>query len=535
MFHAIGCIPDQCGDNSTSFNLTVGGIVLELLNVILYGIEDPTEEVIARFPPTDREPFESEQILVVTEYNTFDSVAFIDYQLPGRVDSVTPDRGQRGTRVVITGENLDGIGEGVEVVSVLLGGYAANIELASDSEIVVRASGGSVTGDDSILIQSNQTLAGVPGFTFEGPYLSVDGVWTQLLDGVITDVVPTAAQVGRTLTLCGERLLGGGTGIDSVEIVGQASDTFDGTPTPTELNTAGSECITATVPEVEIPELGLRGVVTLEADTQAIITTTGEVDFSYAEIRAVTPSEGQAGTLVLISGVELLSGLTTETPTVYLSGVEAALVSFESTSVVVQAQAPPVVDAGSASGSGESGMGLMPVDSTIFDTPGSVVIAVNNSQLVPRLSFNVSLDMAWRYLPPGEILSIFPPFGQYGTRIFVMGENLLGYGQTLLMATVNGSEATILSFNNTVVEIEAPDLDIVEFVRIILYSDTGAPVTGEVFFEYRQRGEIESLSPATGQFGTFGEFVCVLTRYLPMTHLCIVRDPLFSVRFIWRL
>ncbi len=284
VIHARGCVPNECGDNSTSYNLTIGGIVLELLDVTQYGINDPTSQVIFRFPQSDSGPFFFTRIDAVTIYNTFDTGGVMLYEDPGVVNSVIPNEGQRGTEVVISGQDLDGSGQGVVIAEVLLGGCRAEIVSSSATEIVVRASSCSDltnVGDNSILIQSNQTLENVPGFVFEGPYLLTDNEWTQLEDGFVSSVVPPAALAGSTILICGERLRGGGTIIESVEIAGQASSTFDNMPFPAELNTTGNECITAVVPDVVVPESGLSGDVTLIADTKAIVSTPEEVGFSY--------------------------------------------------------------------------------------------------------------------------------------------------------------------------------------------------------------------------------------------------------------
>ncbi len=138
VIYARGCVPNECGDNSTSYNLTIRGIVLDLLDVTQYGINDPTNQVIFRFPQSDSEPFFFTDIVAVTIYNTFNTGARVFYYPPGVVNSVIPNEGQRGTEVVIKGQDLDGSGEEVAIIAeVLLGGCRAEIVSSSATEIVV--------------------------------------------------------------------------------------------------------------------------------------------------------------------------------------------------------------------------------------------------------------------------------------------------------------------------------------------------------------------------------------------------------------
>jgi len=100
------------------------------------------------------------------------------------------------------------------------------------------------------------------------------------------------------------------------------------------------------LPSVQIPDRGISGIVTLVADTGAIVDS--NQTFSYAEIRSVSPMQGQFGTHVTITGVSLLSGYDSATPEVYLSGVQANVLNSNSSTIVVQAQMPPEIDPGSA-------------------------------------------------------------------------------------------------------------------------------------------------------------------------------------------
>ena len=496
------CLPRECGDNSTDYNITVGPIQLERLDVDM-AILRPSAGFVARFPnfamAADDAP-----MFIVTEYQEFDAFRRLDFLLPGTITDIRPRQGQRGTNVAIAGTRL--LGDNREVmgasgVQVRLGDTLANVTQASDTTIRIRVNSGTPGNGTTVRINTTQTFqVGSTDLSFDGPYTSLADAWTQLEDGVVVSIVPLAAQPGKNVTLCGDRLLGGGAAIEQVTLAGQTVTEFSLIPfTPTDnLSAAGSECVSIELPSVQIPDRGISGIVTLVADTGAIVDS--NQTFSYAEIRSVSPMRGQVGTRVTITGVSLLSGYDSETPEVYLSGVRANVMSSNSTTIVVQAQMPPEIDQGSGS---SMAMDLQP---NIFGVRGPVEIVVDSPF---STTFNVSIDLAWTHERPGEITNIDPAFGQFGTRLTIQGENLLGYGTNLSRATLNDTDAVVVEASNDTVVLIAPDSSSVGLVTIVLISDTGAVVRGEDVFEYRLQGSITAASPSSGQNGTYGECVCM--------------------------
>ena len=485
------CLPSECGDNSTDYNITVGGLQLERLDI---GLASSSTNFAGRFPNFDT-PVSGAGIVIRTQYQQFDILQYFDLELAGSITNVNPPWGQRGTNVVIRGLRLMGGSRSDEVTEVMvrLGNTAATVTgQSSNTEIRFTVNSGT-PGIATIRINTTQTiqLASLQRFSFNGPYAYQVDAWTQLQDGQVTNIVPLAAQPGRDVMLCGDRLLGGGTTISSVTLAGQTISEFSPTPfnTTGNLTDAGGECISVSLPDAPG---GTSNIATLRANTGAIVDSAQT--FTYAEIRNVSPMRGQFGTRVTISGVSLLSGYNSVTPQVYLSGVQARVMSSSSNTIVVEAQMPPEIDPGSAQ--------PMSPPSSIFEVSGSVEIIVNSPF---SLTFNVSTDSAWTYERSGEIESVSPPFGQYGTRVTIQGENLLGYGTSLTHATLNDTNATIVEASNATVVLIAPDLDSVGPVIIALFSDNGAVVRGEETFEYRQRGAILAAEPSSGQNGTYGE------------------------------
>jgi hypothetical protein len=488
------CIPNICGDNSTRVTFTVGGIILEQFN----STRPESDYIIARFPNFDGTITDANFILS-TQYQEFALQRSLNFDLlrPGTITSVTPSQGQRGTRVTIRGQRLLGEGDFISISRILLGQIKA--EIADDQRknmetIEIRAGIGGMPGNVSLTINTTHAF---PRETvlFPGPYIYLENAWVQLEDGLVRDIIPPAAQPGRSVLLCGDRLLGGGRTISTLLLAGETFSVFNSTPVAlTSLTSISQECITAVVPTPTAA--GTTGRATLEADTGALVESSN--NFTFADITSIVPQRGQPGTIVTISGVALLSGYNTATPTVHLGGVQATLESYSSTSIVVRAANPPA----------PVGSGMMTTLDDLFGMAGDVIIFVdanNVTNLTTR--FSVSMESAWTYLAPGEITTISPNFGQFRTRIFINGTNLLGYGSSLVRAMIGEMNATIMNSTTSQVVLLTPDLGPNrQNATITLVSDSGAVIIGENLFDYREQGVVVSTDPSQGQNGTYGEY-----------------------------
>jgi len=105
------CLPDTCGDNNTNYNIRVGPIQLERLNVSP-AILPLSAGFVARFPNFDM-AVDNQPMRIVTQYQEFDAFRELDLMLPGTITDIHPRQGQRGTTVVITGSRL--LGDNSEV------------------------------------------------------------------------------------------------------------------------------------------------------------------------------------------------------------------------------------------------------------------------------------------------------------------------------------------------------------------------------------------------------------------------------------
>ena len=485
------CVPGECGDNSTTFDIVIGDLTLERLDT-----QGTSLKYAGRFP--NFQGSSSAPIQIVTQYQTFRLDAFLSFNLntPPLISAVMPNMGQRGTNVLITGDDLIGPGRTVAISRVRLGESDAEIDLDRSNRMMIRVRATSGTpGVVDVRINTTDTFEGV---MYDGPYLSLRGGWTQLEDGNITDIIPPAAQLGRIILLCGVNLLGGGTSITAIQHGSNTQLQLQTSPSPSTPPLPGSECLMAQIP------LMVQGVnesvITITSDTGSTVVSIS--NFTISTIESVSPSRGQPGTVVTIQGQGLLSGYSDATPTVYLSEVLAMVLRSSNSEVVVRAGILPNVRPRINTTTNAT---IPPPQ--IFGVMGSVVIEVPNPLDPDNLIFNVSNATGWQYEEAGVLDSAFPGFGQYGTIINVNGSNLLAYGTSLTHATIGGVNATVLDgATNVLVQLVVPDSSTIGFVDVILFSDTGASVRGVGIFEYRERGVILSAMPDRGQRGTRGEF-----------------------------
>ena len=372
------------------------------------------------------------------------------------VTSVSPSNGQYGTLVSIKGTGL--LAGGSYISSLKLADIqASSITSISDNEIKVIAA-----GSDNAIIPSD-----IVYIMDSGAQVTIATSWIYVSPGQIDAVTPNSGRKGTIVTIIGTGMLGGGQEVTSVLLNGVSAleivvsyDTFVRVR-------AGESDFTGT------------GNVTIIANTGAEVSSVvTEVSFQYltpGQITSVTPSSGQFGTIVTITGIQLYSG--SDIKQVILSQVEASLISFNETEVNVIAQRPSFIS--SLSGP----VIVVSMDGTITESTQSFV-----------------------YLQEGQMYSILPYQGQRGADVIITGARLRGGGTRVISATVCGVPAVITSESDSVVRLtidENVDSNFADVPGdIILTADTGAEVTRLNGWTYIQVGEIMSLSPLSGQYGT---------------------------------
>lgn len=489
------CVPPQCGDNSTSFDLMINGsITLERLST-----QDASSLRYAGRIPNFEGGATRAAVTMVTQYQTLMLPASLSFNLvqPLSITNVMPRMGQRGTNVTISVPDSRGLWLTVALSRIRLGETDADIIDGRNFELIQVQARSSNPGVGYVRINTTHTIQGV---RFDGPYTFMVNGWTQLMDGIITDIIPPAAQLGRNVLLCGNSLLGGGTNILTVQHGNNIFLQLQPTPTPSALLSA-SECLEAQIPESL--QGTMQNTVTIISNTGAMVVSAS--NFSISVIESVTPNRGQVGTVVTIRGQGLLSGYNNSAShNVYLSQVRATVMRSSNLEIVVRAGAIPTVQPQVINET----TGATEPPPQIIGVMGSILIVVT-TPFNSSLSFNVTNSTGWQYEETGEIDTVAPSFGQYGTVLTINGSNLLAYGTMLTHATIAGVNATILDgATDSLVQLTVPDiLNTTGPVGITLFSDTGASVRRSNIFEIREKGVVLNAEPNRGQNGTFGKII----------------------------
>jgi hypothetical protein len=200
----------------------------------------------------------------------------------GVITTVSPDRGQIGTRLTISGERL--FGGGSKVDRVLLGGAEASIVSQNRSVIIAVASGDGDLGTGDVLLVADT-----------GATITAGNSWTQLVPGVITAVAPDSGVWGTNVIIDGERLLGGGSSVSRVLIGGADAEVLD----------ANDDSILVRAPA---GDAGLEDIEII-ADTGA--ATVEEAAFRFLEPGVADPlgtTSGTPGTKVEVCGGGIFGG-----------------------------------------------------------------------------------------------------------------------------------------------------------------------------------------------------------------------------------
>ena len=126
----------------------------------------------------------------------------------GVVNSIAPTFGQYGTSVTISGSNLLGAGQFLSSVT-LAGAAVFSITSQSDTAVVVVASdtANAAIGVAQLVANTGAIVTSAVNFTLN-------------VHGTITAVNPNNGQVGSTVTITGQQLLGGGISASTVKFAG---------------------------------------------------------------------------------------------------------------------------------------------------------------------------------------------------------------------------------------------------------------------------------------------------------------------------
>lgn len=395
------------------------------------------------------------------------------YLPEGAIYFVIPNIGQRGTTVVLMGDNLLGGGNNITtaVVRVMDNEVAAQVlSTPTDTLVELRISGNlpetsvslyPVAGDIILTADTSAIVRRLEGFSFVEP-------------GRITNVTPQNGLHGARVTINGTHLLQQTSQpsiIDSVMLAGVTAEVLS---SESGFSNATDESILVRA----APSSGnTSGPVEITLTTGAIITSDSLL-FSYsqpASIALVSPSQGTVGTNVQIFGTNLL--LNSSSIAVHLGGVMATVNMATNTIVSVTAR------------KGEPGV------------LGSVRIEADTGAYLV-------LENQWTYEALGNITAVSPPIGQRGVPVTITGENLLGSAGAITVCSLAGVEGVVnQSTNSRVMCIAGDPSNCSELVGpVTITADSGFeirtdPIATNISFTYYP-AYIDSINPTNGSNGT---------------------------------
>jgi len=458
------------------------------------------------------------------------------YIAAGYISSVAPNAGQAGDRVTIKGVQI--FGGGTSATQVYLGSVPATILVNGNTTYMVvsanQPSGGASGSGDVLIIGST----GVPVRLVNG--------WTY---STISSIVPNSGQKGTVVTILGTALLAAGTQPTSV-LLGNVAASVQSYSATNITVVAGSNLVFQDQP----------GFVKINTNSGQAVTSAADT-WTYkppSQIASVFPSQGQVGSLVTISGSNLL-GYGSSIASVQLAGASASSIVFFNDSEIVAVAAAHGAAVGSVTITADTGATASLVAAWRYVTPGTissvspssgqvntlvtitctgllsgasslsgvllggvaasrivsasdtvVIVAASSGNasnadssvhVLSQYGSDVSAANAWNYTADGSISSFFPTSGQYGTLVTVNGARLLGAGSAVVNATISGAVAQVVNYTNTIVLLQAGSTA-PGSGAIVLFADSGATVTSVSTFTYLVAGVIANVTPGSGQAGT---------------------------------
>ena len=133
---------------------------------------------------------------------------------PSKINEITPSAGQYGTLAVIQRSRM--LGGGNKITEVVLAGTAAKVIGGTDNTVSVRAQHGDKQEKGDVVVVSDS-----------GASATLVNGWTTLAVGKVTKLTPSKGELNTVVAIHGERLLGGGQGIQRVFLAGAEAEVLD--------------------------------------------------------------------------------------------------------------------------------------------------------------------------------------------------------------------------------------------------------------------------------------------------------------------
>ena len=441
----------------TTFNVSDGNLSVLVDNVLAVITSSNSSAANISIPRAQRQGSLNFTVDIVVE-NSNGEVARLTngftYLTEGVILDVTPNSGQRGTVVTVTGYQLLGWGRSLQMAT--LAGVMTRIMNSSNSTVVVLEvlnninSATSQVGDVVLTADSGAVVRQQRG-------------WTAVIPSVISAIQPTSGQLGTIVNITGIDLLQGGLEVRVISLAG--IEVYD------ILNASSSYILV----RASNASANLAGLVRVELETGAYYQSTDNWVYSVpTTISRVFPIIGAVGSTITIQ----LANFNTENITmVTIDDIPATILTRSGDSVSV------TVPTGNYSSEAVA---------IVIETASGLIVRQNNAFTIEEL---------------GNITGVSPTIIQQGIEVTITGENLLGISnqtavETVWLAGVPANE--IIFYNDSVVIVEAGynATNVTGNIRIQL--NTSANIIGDLdstIVSYYE-AEIFSVTPSIGYIGT---------------------------------
>lgn len=372
------------------------------------------------------------------------------------VNSVSPQSGQNGTSIRVDLSRLIPLPviESINITGLTVSEYS--IDTGQQLTVYAIQADPMPTSVGDIVITFNDSST-----------LVIEDSWSYLDPVAISNVLPrTQGYFNTIVTLDGQNFQAGGVTVTTVYLAGVQAEIQS--QTDTQLQVRISELLDSS-------NEPFTGPVVISSSEGATYTSSFTFTYVQARVDSVDPQEGQRGTRVNITGVGLLLG-GTDIDSIFLGGIQAMVVSRSDSVITISAAA--------------------------FPTQTNV----SNITYVMDTEAEMTIANSWRYIVPGEIISVSPVDGSMGTIVTIMGTNLFGGGdqaETVLLNNVP-AQSIITNFNSIVQVMAGQSVTALSPGNVQIISNTGAVTesTSTVGFRYLTPGRVPQVSPLQGQNGT---------------------------------
>lgn len=342
------------------------------------------------------------------------------------VTGFSPASGPPGTRLSIRGSNL------VDVTAVQIHGIEAEFGvLVVGTEVYAIVPTNATTGPITVVTSSGQA---------ESP---TDFMVTEAGPPWIADVVPAQGQVGTTVTITGSNF------------VSLTAVLFNGRPA--SFNSFDTETIITSVPPG-----ATTGPITVSNAFGGVSTDQSFVVLAPQPpvISGFTPTDGPAGTAVLIQGTNL-----SQATSVQFNGAEATFISL--------------------------GTDRLSASVPAAATSGPITVTTPLGSATTTIPFTVTL-------PPGPVIETFTPNqGRAGTPVLILGTNL----NRTVAVKFNGVSATFTTYSSGILYTVVPNGALTG--PLTVETMVGTDTTTESFTViHAGQPVITGFEPASGLAGT---------------------------------